>query len=94
MTSVEHARDIANVDFLRAVQLIADAKGYWANRWEVGVALGDIYVLPEEIPEKVVMAKARRLINRGLMTGCPCGCRGDFELTTAGIVHLGMVGAG
>lgn len=30
------------------------------------------------MPEKVVRAKARKLIARGLLDGCPCGCRGDF----------------
>lgn len=32
------------------------------------------------VPYKVVEAKARRLIRRGLLTGCTCGCRGDFEV--------------
>ncbi|MBL7487125.1 hypothetical protein [Frankia sp. AgW1.1] len=31
------------------------------------------------IPEKIVLAKAKRLIRRGLLEGCACGCRGDFE---------------
>lgn len=30
------------------------------------------------VPPKVVLAKAQRLINRGMLTGCTCGCRGDF----------------
>ena len=33
-------------------------------------------------PENVVRAKARRLIRRGLITGCACGCRGDFLRAT------------
>jgi hypothetical protein len=32
-------------------------------------------------PLKVLRAKGQRLIDRGLMTGCMCGCRGDMELT-------------
>lgn len=30
-------------------------------------------------PPKVVMAKLRSMIRRGLMDGCACGCRGDFR---------------
>lgn len=37
--------------------------------------------MPEPaIPLKVVLAKARKLIRRGLLTGCACGCRGEFEV--------------
>jgi hypothetical protein len=32
------------------------------------------------VPEKVVLAKAKRLMRRGLISGCACGCRGDFEV--------------
>lgn len=32
----------------------------------------------------LVRAKMRSLIKRGLVKGCACGCRGDFELTDAG----------
>lgn len=36
-------------------------------------------------PKKVVLAKARKLINRGLVIGCICGkCAGMFELTLLG----------
>jgi hypothetical protein len=35
-------------------------------------------------PSEVILAKASALIRRGLLTGCDCGCRGDFELTRAG----------
>ena len=36
--------------------------------------------VPTDTPEKVALAKMRSLIKRGLVDGCPCGCRGDFEL--------------
>lgn len=37
-----------------------------------------------EWPEKVILAKCRQLLKRGLITGCVCGCRGDFHLTDKG----------
>jgi hypothetical protein len=33
---------------------------------------------------EVALAKMRALIRRGLVDGCRCGCRGDFEITAAG----------
>jgi len=33
-----------------------------------------------QFPPKVVLAKLRRMIARGILRGCGCGCRGDFEL--------------
>ncbi len=49
----------------------------WVNR-------GDLdYVMPM-FPPAVILSKASRLMGRGLMGGCDCGCRGDFELTELG----------
>lgn len=46
--------------------------GRWATVWDMEERLG--------APTKIVLAKARSLIRRGLMDGCACGCRGDFEV--------------
>lgn len=51
--------------------------------------LAKLYIDPAPgYPEKVVLAKARKLIRRGLLDGCYCGCRGDFELTHAGLALI------
>lgn len=34
------------------------------------------------LPPKVVLAKAKRLVRRKLIDGCTCGCRGNFEVIT------------
>lgn len=31
------------------------------------------------IPRKLMLAKMANMIRRKLITGCTCGCRGDFE---------------
>lgn len=49
-----------------------DGKGHWCLIWDLTAALN--------LPEKVVRAKLRRLMQRGDLKGCNCGCRGDFEL--------------
>jgi hypothetical protein len=74
------AKEIPDLFFLLAVEIICEYKGYWANRIELGRYLGEI--------GKVVLAKAHQLIKRGLLDGCDCNCRGDFELTSKGILLL------
>lgn len=65
---------------------------YWigASRWDIACVLeghpewcGGLEATDGEsvtIPEKIVLAKAKRLIRRGLISGCGCGCRGDFQI--------------
>jgi hypothetical protein len=40
--------------------------------------------MPEWVNGKLALAKMRSLIDRGLVTGCTCGCRGDFVITRKG----------
>jgi len=40
--------------------------------------------MPAATPPKLALAKMRALIRRGIVSGCSCGCRGDFELTYSG----------
>lgn len=61
-------------------------KGQWCN-WcwdERNVA----EAMPSGTPAKLVLAKMRQLIKRGLADGCGCGCRGDFEITAKGEAFL------
>lgn len=55
----------------------------WAN-WFRGDEAAVQHAMPPETPDKVALAKMRGLMRRGLVTGCPCGCRGDFEITPKG----------
>jgi hypothetical protein len=40
--------------------------------------------MPAAVGEKLARAKMAMLIRRGLVDGCSCGCRGDYELTDKG----------
>lgn len=42
-----------------------------------------------DFPPKVIRAKLRALLRRGLITGCICGCRGDFNLTPRAHSQIG-----
>lgn len=81
------AADIADRRLIEAIWHINWAKEPGIYRWAL------IWDLEEELPEfptKVIRAKCRALIRRGLIDGCDCGCRGDFELTAAGRAVLGV----
>lgn len=70
------AKHIPDEWFLWLTQADASNRHGMASRWSGYDAL--------MMPEKVVLAKARALIRRGLLNGCGCGCRGDFEVTYDG----------
>lgn len=44
--------------------------------------------MPESVPHKLAVVKMARLIDRGLVSGCGCGCRGDYVITQAGREYL------
>lgn len=55
---------------------------HWVFTW-------NLVCLMPAFEERLLVAKAAQLIKRGLLDGCACGCRGDFELTGAGEEALG-----
>jgi hypothetical protein len=91
--------DISDADFLRAVEQAIPPRALMATSWDVQRALYGRLVSPTlgqeldeaieaRIPLKIVLSKARRVIGRGLLLGCTCGCWGGFELTDFGRQQL------
>lgn len=76
------ASDVDDVAFLTIVDRRSKDRSYGtAHRW---VLRGEVEEEMSDVPWKVLLAKARSLKKRGLLDGCMCGCRGDYELTAAG----------
>ena len=44
--------------------------------------------MPIDKPEKIRINKMSSLIDRGLVSGCGCGCRGEYEITLEGIEFI------
>ena len=92
----QHARDIPDDVFLDAIRatrheykpgtMPSGNDHGSATRWHVDMHLGGLDhtdTLVSDVPgvpAKVTLAKARRLIKRGLIDGCACGCRGDYQI--------------
>lgn len=86
------AADIPDGEFVAAVQEAQRRRGHTsATRWDVAWVLsghpGETSFAADapalRYPEKVVLAKAKTLVRRGIIDGCCCGCRGDFFLPPA-----------
>lgn len=65
------------------LEYLAERQGRWTMAWDLENAF------PESTPLKVFRAKMTNLHRRGLVGGCPCGCRGDFEITDKGLAYIG-----
>ncbi|MBV1940841.1 hypothetical protein KUF83_30365 [Streptomyces sp. BV286] len=50
----------------------------WRMAWDVQAAL-EAEIGP--VPDKLFLAKIRKLFAKRLLGGCDCGCRGDYHLT-------------
>lgn len=78
------------------LEFLAALNGVWANWYFAeGSAPDERNVrraMPPKTPSKVVLAKMRQLMKRGLVDGCPCGCRGDFVITQKGRDFLALQG--
>lgn len=72
------AKDVPEDEVLRVLRL---NPGKWHVRWHgygYMPSLTDASEVLASFPERVLLAKLDRMIKRGLIHGCACGCRGDF----------------
>lgn len=80
--------DLSDVSIL---EFLAKHQGRWST-W--GAWAGNMPTvadaMPPETPEKLQRAKMNQLMKRGLVRGCSCGCRGDYEneITPKGLTFL------
>jgi hypothetical protein len=71
-------KDIEDAPLLRFIARKQAEKGLWVNTWDFEPPYA-------ELPSNLFRAKMGQLIKRGLLTGCNCGCRGDYEITNKGM---------
>lgn len=74
--------DISDRDVL---ELLAKSQGTWSSHcW------GELERYLAPFPPKLGLSKMRQLHKRGLVGGCICGCRGDWEITDKGLALIGQ----
>lgn len=72
MTKTIQAKHIDDAAILAIIDETREREGRWTFTWDIEAALANI-------PPKVVLAKLRSMVRRGVIDGCACGCRGDFQ---------------
>lgn len=75
--------DLEDKEVMQAVYDSCVADNMWSNTHKIAEKFPNF-------PFKVVASKLSRLLKRRLVTGCDCGCRGDWELTAAGYEFLNI----
>lgn len=87
-----HCKDILEAPILERIYDI-NVGGSWVFRWWLDNVSGpqflDAFPDGKETPDKLVVAKMAKLIKRGLVKGCDCGCRGDYVITAKGAEVIG-----
>jgi len=85
----KQVKDISTIDILKFLQ---KHDGKWCT-WGKGYSMPTVAdAMPEGTPEKLQLAKMKNLIEKELVIGCDCGCRGDFEITLEGIEYIREAG--
>lgn len=69
--------DISTAEVCRIISLTQQREKRWANLSEIAAAFPGC-------PPKLLLAKLRQMVKRYYLNGCPCGCRGDFDLLSKG----------
>ena len=78
---INKCKDIPDKPIL---EFLLNNKGNWCN-WHFEDEKDVRNAMPTNLAsEKLILAKMKQLIKRGLVDGCACGCRGDFEITSKG----------
>lgn len=77
-------KDIPDLPILKLLADNQDKEFTWFAGFENSIQ----QAMPDGVPEKLALRKMNSLINRGLVDGCGCGCRGDFEITMKGLKIL------
>lgn len=78
------AKDIPDEPILRFLS----QQTQWATHGD-GYSMPTVQdAVPPGTPLKIQLSKMRMLLRRGLVGGCPCGCRGDWLITQKGRAWL------
>jgi hypothetical protein len=71
MNKTLQAKHITDEQILKVIDDVRANERRWTHLRDLEKAL--------ELPTKILRAKAGSMIRRKVITGCACGCRGDFE---------------
>lgn len=74
------ASDLSEPEILA---LLSRRPTVWHTHWSGTGSMPRVYdPTHPDAPEKVLLAKLRAMKRKGLIDGCDCGCRGDWNVET------------
>lgn len=88
MITIRQCKDVPDEPILRFLYARKYMKIITSCVWFDGYENSIGQAMPPNTPTKIKIAKMAKLISRGLINGCGCGCRGDYTITQKGIEYL------
>lgn len=76
--------DLPILEFLYQRKLEGKMWCCWFDGFENSIG----QAMPLDTCDKIKITKMANLIRRGLVSGCGCGCRGDYEITDKGELFI------
>ncbi len=73
---------------IKILTFLDQHRGQWATWQAIDTYMPSVGALFPDAADKLVRAKMAQLIGKGLVSGCSCGCRGDYEITEKGTARL------
>ena len=85
---ITSCKEIPNIPILKFIKNNRDTHNHWCN-WCFNDEFDVRKAMPQNLANhKLALAKMKQLNKRGFVSGCFCGCRGDFEITEKGEAFL------
>ena len=81
----------SDIDDKVVLNFLAKHQGKWATWDHSYFAVPTVSSVMPGVPPKLQLSKMKQLIKRKFVSGCDCGCRGDFEITDKGLEFIGLV---
>lgn len=81
---------IKDIPTLPILRFLLAHKHEWCNWFGDKFDNSVTHAMPRGTPPKLVRAKMNKLMLQGLIEGCPCGCRGDYEINEKGSSTLSL----
>lgn len=78
------------VDRLWNVPRVYEVNGKLEFFYANGASIFDICKVWDAIPQKLILAKLKKLIEQKKIDGCACGCRGEFTVIREGEILVEM----
>lgn len=72
------------------LRFLIDYIGHWCTHGE-GYSMPTIQTVLPQLNKKEQISIMRNLLNKRLITGCDCGCRGDWEISREGLRLMGYM---